>query len=78
MSPQLFETPIDVHFPQCQCPVGPVLDYQLKEFKNGTLHVYRFCKCCHQKARSPVPRTTIPLSKWRELLAASGREVRPL
>ena len=78
MSLQIFQTHIEVHFPHCKCPVGPVLDYQLREFSNGSLHVYRFCKCCHQKACSPVPRTSIPLSKWRELLIASGREVRTL
>lgn len=77
MSLQKFQTPIiDVNFPQCQCPVGPVLDYQLREFKNGSLHVYRFCRCCGTRATSLVPRTSIPLSKWRELLIANGYPVK--
>ena len=78
MSLQPFEDPHDVHFPKCPCPVAPVLDFQRQEFKNGSLHVYRFCKTCKRKARSPVPRTSIPLSKWRELLIASGQEVNRL
>ena len=64
-----------VHQPKCLCPCGPVYDFQLKEFSNGTLHVYRYCKCCGERAASPVKRQTISLSKWRELLRASGREV---
>ena len=61
-----------VKFPKCQCPVGPVVDYQLKEFSNGTLHVYAYCKCCGTRARSPIKRTSIPLHKWKELLITSG------
>lgn len=68
----------DVHYPHCTCFAGPVYDYDLKEFSNGTLHVYRFCKCCGARARSPVKRETIPFDKWRELLIESGREVVPL
>lgn len=57
----------DVHLPACLCPCGPVLDYELREFVNGTLHVYRYCRSCGVRATSPVKRTSIPLSKWREL-----------
>ena len=65
-------TPRRVHFPNCISPCGPVTDYQLREFTNGTLHVYRFCKTCGTRATSPVKRTSIPLAKWQELLIASG------
>ena len=56
-----------VHLPACECPCGPVYDYQLKEFSNGTLHVYRFCRSCGERARSPVKRESIPLETWRAL-----------
>ena len=62
--------------PNCTCLFSPVLDYQLREFRNGTLHVYRYCKRCGRRAQSPVKRETIGIHKWRELLIASGREVR--
>lgn len=65
-------TPQQVHFPNCDCPVGPVIDYQLREFSNSTRHVYRFCKSCGTRATSPVKRTSIPLAKWQELLITSG------
>ena len=61
--------------PNCTCLFEPVLDYQLREFRNGTLHVFRYCKRCGTRAQSPVKRSSIPLVKWRELLIASGREV---
>ena len=64
-------------YPNCICLFEPVLDYQLREFRNGTLHVYRYCKGCGTRAQSPVKRTSIPLPKWRALLKASGREVSP-
>ena len=67
----------NVHYPDtdCTCAAGPVYDYELREFSNGTLHVYRSCKCCYARSRSPVKRETIGLSKWRDLLIAHGREV---
>lgn len=70
----------NVHFPDknCTCPVGPVYDFTLKTFSNGTLHVYRYCRCCGARATSPVKRESISLQKWRELLISSGREVAPL
>lgn len=70
----------DVHYPDpdCTCFAGPVYDFQLREFTNGSLHVYRVCKCCGARSRSPVKRESIPLSKWRELLLAFGCEVKPL
>ena len=70
----------DVHYPDphCTCAAGPVYDFTLREFSNGTLHVYRFCKSCGARATSPVKRETLPISKWRELLIAHGREVMPL
>ena len=73
------ESQTSVHFPdwKCTCPVGPVYDYILKEFSNGTLHVYRYCRCCGARARSPVKRESISLVKWRSLLIESGREVQP-
>ena len=61
-----------VHVPNCECPCGAVTDYQLKEFKNGTLHVYAYCKSCGTRATSPVKRESIPLTKWKELLIVSG------
>lgn len=64
--------PRPCHEPQCACPVGPVIDYHLREFLDGTLHVYRFCKTCGTRATSPTKRTSIPLSKWKELLITSG------
>ena len=69
-----------VHYPDetCTCFAGPVYDFQLREFSYGTLHVYRYCRCCGPSARSPVKRETIGVAKWRELLRASGREVVPL
>ena len=69
-----------VHYPDesCNCPVGPVYDFALRQFKNGTLHVYRCCRSCGAVARSPVKRESIPFEKWRELLIESGREVVPL
>ena len=66
------------HVPQCSCPVGPVVDYQLREFRNGTLHVYPYCRCCGKTAQSPVRRERIPLKKWKELLIEFGQEVKPL
>ena len=80
LSASLYRDPaVDVHYPdaRCQCAAGPVYDFQLREFVNGTLHVYRFCKCCGARARSPVKRETIGIAKWRELLVESGREVSP-
>ena len=67
----------DVHYPDsaCHCAAGPVYGYSLREFSNGTLHVYRYCRSCGARARSPVKRETIGIAKWRELLIASGREV---
>ena len=64
----------DVHFPDsaCTCYAGPVYDFTLREFSNGTLHVYRFCKTCGTRATSPIKRTSIPLAKWQELLITSG------
>ena len=67
-----------VHFPKCTCFAGPVYDFQLKNFKNGTLHVYRFCRTCGAIAQSPVKRETVRWAKWRELLIKAGREVRSL
>lgn len=70
------DAPAACHLRLCDCPCGPVHDYQLREFKNATLPVYRYCRACGTRSQSPVPRTTIRLQKWRELLIASGREVR--
>lgn len=69
----------DVQYPDtdCTCFAGPVYDYQLREFRNGSLHVYRICKVCGASSRSPVKRESIGLQKWRELLIASGRQVMP-
>lgn len=69
----------DVHYPDqsCTCFAGPVYDFTLREFRNGTLHVYRTCKCCGARATSPVKRESIGITKWRELLIAHGREVMP-
>lgn len=58
----------DCHIPDCTCPVGAVVDYQLREFTNGTLHVYPYCRSCGTRAISPVKRETIPLQKWRDLI----------
>lgn len=66
---------LPVHFPICKCPGGPVVDYRLREFKNGTLHIYKVCTACGVVAPSPVKRETVSLQKWRELLIESGREV---
>ena len=66
---------LSVLFPICSCPAGPVLDYRLKEFSNKPLSVYAVCRCCGTRARSPVKRESIPLTKWRELLIENGREV---
>ena len=60
------------HFPHCECPVGAVYDFKLREFFNGTLHFYRFCQACGAVAQSSVKRTSIPLSKWRELCREGG------
>ena len=64
----------DVHFPDsaCTCLAGPIYDWTLREFSNGTLHVYRYCRSCGARARSPVKRETIGLAKWKEILIASG------
>lgn len=61
-----------VHSPNCDCPCGPVNDSQLREFSNGTLHVYRYCRSCGTRATSPVKRESIPLQKWQDFLIASG------
>lgn len=69
----------NVHFPKCTCLVsGPVYDFQRKIFKNGRLHVYRFCRTCGAIAQSPVKRETARWAKWRELFIKAGREVRSL
>lgn len=66
----------DGHFPDCTCFAGPVYDFQIREFANGKpLHVYRFCRCCGNRAPSPLPRTTVSRRQWQELLIESGREV---
>ena len=62
----------DCHYPQCSCPAGAVYDFKLREFVNGTLHVYRFCRTCGAVAQSPVKRTSIPFAKWRELCQQEG------
>ena len=69
-----FSSTLDVHYPDhaCTCFAGPVYDFKLREFRNGTLHVYRICRCCGATARSPVPRETISRAEWHELLIASG------
>lgn len=66
------------HYPVCPCPCEPVYDFKLREFKNGTLHVYRYCKSCGATSQAAVPRTSIRLAKWRQLLTEIGEEVRPL
>lgn len=79
MSLQNFEMPINVHFPQCQCRVGPVCDFELKEFKNATFVDGLFSiKTCRTRAPSPTKRTDLSLEKWRTLLILSGREVSAL
>ena len=66
----------DPRFPQCECYAG--LDQQLKEFSNGSLHVYYVCAECGTRAPSPCPRSHVPsLKKWQELLIEAGLEVRP-
>ena len=69
-----------VHFPDtaCTCAAGPVYDFQLREFSNGSLHVYRICRTCGARAQSPCPRSHVSsLEKWRQLLMDAGVEVRP-
>ena len=67
----------DVHFPDCTCFACPIYDVLLRELvSNGNpIDIYRYCRCCGNRARSPVKRETISLHKWRELLIESGREV---
>ena len=77
-TPRALYTLKNVHFPKCTCFAGPVYDFQLKNGKNGTLHVYRFCRTCGVIAQSPVKRETARWAKWRELLIKAGREVRSL
>ena len=66
----------DVHAPDSTRFAGPVFDFQRKALSNGNpLHVYRYCRCCGNRASSPVKRKTITFAKGREPLIASRREV---
>ena len=56
-----------VHVPQCECDT--ILDYRLRVFSNNTLHVYAYCSNCGMMAQSAVKRESIPLSKWKALIA---------
>lgn len=69
------QVPLDVHFPNCSCPVsGRVFDDQLREFSNGTLHAYRYgFGCCGKTAEPPVKRTSISPAKWQELCEETRR-----
>lgn len=62
--------------PACLCGAG--IDYRLREFSNGTLHLYKVCTACGLFASFPCKRETVSLAKWRELLQRIGREVVPL
>ena len=62
-----------IHDPACLCGAG--IDYRLREFSNGTLHLYKVCKACGLMDSFPCKRESVSLAKWRELLTASGREV---
>lgn len=64
------------HAPACDCRAG--IEYRLREFKNGTLHLYKVCTACGLFASFPCKRESISLAKWRELLQRIGREVVPL
>ena len=67
----------DVQNPDCTCFAGPVYEFLLCELvSNGKpLHIYRYYRCCGNRASSPVKRKTITFAKWPELLIASEREV---
>ena len=64
------------HAPACECRAG--IDYRLREFSNGTLHLYTVCSACGLMASFPCKRESVSLDLWRELLQRIGREVVPL
>lgn len=66
----------NIHDPACLCGVG--VDYRLREFSNGTLHLYKVCKACGLFASFPCKRESVSLDLWCELLQRIGREVMPL
>ena len=65
-----------LHDPACLCGAG--IEYRLREFSNGTLHLYKVCTACGLFASFPCKRESVSLAKWRELLQRIGREVVPL
>ena len=62
------------HTPNCECDAE--IDYHLRKFKDSTLHLDRVCLACGLIVAFPCKRVT--LSKWRDLLRGTWREVVPL